>query len=171
MAASDLTQRLREGDDTAAAELYARYRPVVFDLLARKLGNLEEAEGVAQEALVRALDAARTQEVRSFAAFVLRIANNLAIDRIRRARFERERTDPEVALQIHFDPDQAELGRLEDAVAQLPPDLQQVVQLKYGEGLSFSEIGERLSLSKNGVFSRHNRALDLLRDAFARRRT
>ncbi len=171
MPATDLTQRLLAGDDSAAAELYARYRPMVFDLLVRKLGNIEEAEGLTQEALMRALDVARTQEVRQFSSYALRVASNLAIDRLRRRRFEWSRADVDELQQDANQPDLAELTRLDAELAALPELFRAVLELKYHQGLSFSEIAVRLSMSKNGVFARHNRGLDMLREAFARRRT
>ena len=153
------------------AALYRRYRPAVFDLLARRLGNVEEAEALTQEAMLRALAAARDKEIRSFVAFVMRIAQNLATDQLRRRRFEGGWVDPEQALTVAADPERVELFRLRSAVMSLPDPYQEVVLLRYDAGLSFSEIAARLNMSKNGVFARHERALELLRATFDQRRT
>lgn len=158
------------GDEGAAAELYARWRPAVFDLLVRRLGNVEEAEGLAQEALMRTLEAARGGGVRSFPAFALRVATNLATDALRHRRFDRDREDPD-ALPVPPEPEAAELHRLRRAVDELPEECRKIVDLRYAQGLSFAEIAAALGMSKNGVFARHERALDLLRGVFARRRT
>jgi len=152
------------------AKLYVRWRPAVFDLLARRLGNIEEAENLAQEALLRALDAMDTREIDNFAGYAMRIANNLATDRLRRRRFDSD-TNPEDALTpIPANPDAAEFRRLRRAVGGLPEDMRRVIQLRYDLGLSFGEIAIELGMSKNGVFARHNNALDALRDMFAIRR-
>jgi DNA-directed RNA polymerase specialized sigma24 family protein len=52
----------------------------------------------------------------------------------------------------------------------LEEDDRRVILLRYDAQLSFAEIGVELGMSKNGVFARHNRALERLRDMFAIRR-
>lgn len=151
--------------------LYRRYQPAVVDLLTRRLRNVEEAEALAQEAMLKALDAARAKPIRSFGAFVMRVAHNLATDVLRRRRFEGGYVDPELALSVDQPPERIELFRLRSIVDSLPPESREIVDLRYQRGLSFAEIGRELGMSKNGVFARHERALDLLRQAFARRRT
>lgn len=153
------------------SELYRRHRPAVFDLLVRRLRNVEEAEALTQEAMLRALDASHRQEIRSFAAFALRIAHNLATDLLRRRRFEGGPVDAETALAVPAEPERVELFRLHGAVQSLPEQHQQIIELRYNRGLSFAEIAEELQMSKNGVFARHERALEMLRQIFARRRT
>lgn len=153
------------------SELYRRHRPAVVDLLVRRLGNLEEAEALAQEALLRALDTAEREPLRSFVAYALRVASNLAIDALRRRRFD----DPAADLDaLPVEPSQAaavDHRRLRTHVDRLPEDLREVILLRYLDGLSFSDIADRLQMSKNGVFARHERALDLLRATFAPRRS
>ena len=167
---ADPLERIRRGDEAAATELYARWRPAVFDLLVRRLGNVEEAEALAQDALLRSLDAARRDTLRSFPAYAMRVATNLATDAIRRRKLERARSDPE-DLQADPEPDRVELPRLRDAVDELPEECRRVLDLRYAEGLSFGDIAGALGMSKNGVFARHERALTLLRARFATRRT
>jgi RNA polymerase sigma-70 factor (ECF subfamily) len=157
-------------EDSAA--LYARWRPAVVDLCARRLGNLEEAEATAQEALLRALQAHHAGEVRSFVAYALRVASNLSIDVLRRRRFEaRAVAAGETVGSVEAQPEQAELSRMRRAVLELPGPYREVVELHYDHGLSFAEIASVLSMSKNGVFARHERAMALLRARFASRRS
>src|SRR5262249_28665255 len=109
------------------------------------------------------------EPVASFAALVLRIAHNLAVDRIRRRDWRAERTDPDDLSSLSFQTpaDAVELGRGPRAVGDPPPDLPEGVELRYVDGRSFSEIAAELSMSKNGVFARHQRALDALRRALS----
>ena len=154
------------------ADRYARHWPVVVDVVCRRIGNREEAEVIAQEALVRALQAARTQPIERFGAYAMRIALNLAIDLRRRSDWRaRAPLDPD---RLREDPDEgpalADLVRLRTAVDALAPEHRQIVELRYTEGRSFMEIAQALNMSKNGVFARHRRALDALRSFFERQR-
>jgi RNA polymerase sigma-70 factor (ECF subfamily) len=152
------------------SELYRRWWAAVVDLAARRLGNWEEAEAVAQEALLRAIDAAEREEIRSFGAYVLRVAANLATDQLRRREWQARREDPDL-VEAPPDPDRSELVRLRAAVDGLSPQQREIVELRYVDGRSFAEIAEVLGMSKNGVFARHERAIDALRTVFRRRRT
>jgi RNA polymerase sigma-70 factor (ECF subfamily) len=160
--------RRDDGADEPAA-LILRWRRAVVDICARRLGNLEEAEAVAHDALLRALGAQRTETLRSFPAYVMRIAHNLTTDVLRRRRFER--VAPEEAEKLFVEaPDVADHARLHREVAELPEPYREVVLLHYTHGLSFAEIAATLSMSKNAVFARHQRAVRLLRARFATRR-
>jgi len=156
-------RRTEPGDEPDA--LYRTWWPVAVDFAARKLSNLEEAEAIAQEALLRALEIARREPVERFAGLVLRITSNLVIDRIRRRDWSAERTDPD---ELFTGTDAEDLGgaaldRIRAAVDALPDELREVVELKYVDDRTFAEIARDLGMSKNGVFARHQKALDALR--------
>jgi RNA polymerase sigma-70 factor (ECF subfamily) len=153
--------------DPQASALYAASWAAVVDVAARRLGNLEEAEAVAQEALLRALAAARHEEIRNFRAFAIRIAINLTLDTQRRRDWTAPREDPELLADTeeHIE-DLRLLQRIREAVDRLDHEHRQVVELRYTEGRSFAEIAETLGMSKNGVFARHERALAVLRAQF-----
>lgn len=159
-----MTEPHREMNEQQAAALYAAHWPAVVDVAARKLGNLEEAEAVAQEALLRALDATQSGEVRHFRALAMRIAINLALDMMRRREWRAPREDPEhlVDTEVHRE-DRAALLRIREALDQLEPEQRKLIEMKYVEERSFSQIAEQLGMSKNGVFARHERALEALR--------
>ena len=168
MARADRTHRHGDGRSEA---LVARWRRAVVDLCARRLGNLEEAEAVAHEALPRALDPERIDTVRSFPAYVLRVAHNLTTDVLRRRQLERGDPQRPEALFVEPHPELADHARLRREVSELPEPYREVVVLHYTHGLSFAEIAATLSLSKNAVFARHQRAVRLLRARFEIRRT
>lgn len=158
-----------------AAELYASSWPAVVNVAARRLGNLEEAEAVAQEALLRALDTLQHEEVHHFRALAMRIALNLIIDTQRRGEWRSPREDPELLV----DPTplfeggeidaQKSLAQIREALERLDDEQRELIDMKYVQGLSFAQIAQRLGMSKNGVFARHERALDRLRVLLAPR--
>jgi RNA polymerase sigma-70 factor (ECF subfamily) len=144
---------------------------VILDVLLRRMGNLEEAECLCQEALVRTLVLHESGTVERFGPYAMRTALNLATDRARRARFQREIDDLESAVQTPPTLGSPDHARLRAEVARLPEGLRDVIALRYDYEMSFAEIASRLGLSKNAVFARHGRALDKLRAVLARRRS
>jgi RNA polymerase sigma-70 factor (ECF subfamily) len=77
----------REGDEHAYREMVRRYGPPVFDLIYGMVGQRELAEDLAQETFVKAFRALdRHDPERKPSAWILRIANNTAIDYVRRKR-------------------------------------------------------------------------------------
>src|SRR4051794_4088250 len=91
--------------DQHAAALYASNWSAVVDVAARCLGNLEEAEAVAQEALLRALEVAAREEVGNFRALAMRIAINLTVDTRRRGDWRAPREDPELLADPNARPE------------------------------------------------------------------
>ena len=165
---AELMEALRSGESTAAKELYTRHRRAAFDLASRRLGIAEEAEAVTHDAFIRtfrALQSDRADRIRSFRAFLLTVTRNLATDRLRRRRRTVGGDVPE-GESPPPDPLQVEVGRLRTAMDRLPPKLREIVDLRYHEGLSFRQIATHLGISRNGAFTRHNRAIRILQDAF-----
>ena len=77
----------REGDENAYREMERRYGPPVFDLIYQMVGQREQAEDLTQETFVKAFRALdRHGPERKPSAWILRIANNTAIDYVRRKR-------------------------------------------------------------------------------------
>ena len=66
--------------------------------------------------------------------------------------------------------DEDVLERVRDGFEQSDLSPRQKVVLRYVDGCSFAEIAERLRMSKNGVFARHERALEELRAVLDRGR-
>jgi DNA-directed RNA polymerase specialized sigma subunit len=82
----------REGDEHAYRKMVRRYGPPVFDLIYRMVGQRELAEDLTQETFVKAFRALdRNGPERKPSAWILRIANNTAIDYVRRKRPEYRR--------------------------------------------------------------------------------
>ena len=84
-----LVLRAQQGNDEAFTSLVERYQTPVYNLCYRMLGERTEAEDAAQEAFLRAyLNLKRYDPARSFKTWVLSIASNYCIDRLRRRRLQ-----------------------------------------------------------------------------------
>ncbi|MGA9780061.1 MAG: RNA polymerase sigma factor [Limisphaerales bacterium] len=107
--------------------------------------------------------------IRDQRAFLIRLAQNAAIDLIRR-RGTRERTKENFAAETispfasaSNSDEQTFRTELAGALAGLPPDQRAVVHLKLWEGLTFEQIADALNIPPNTAASRYRYALDKLR--------
>ena len=156
---------MREDQRQLVAETYDRFGAEVFRYLAMVLGRRDDAENVLQEVFLRLFDVARRDpaalEVR---AYVLRVARNEAY----RALFQRRGRCPTGGdgFLVVCDPragSEAERVALADALAQLPEEQREVVQLKVYMNMTFDEIADFTKVSPNTAASRYRYAVEKLR--------
>jgi RNA polymerase sigma-70 factor (ECF subfamily) len=169
-------RRVVSGDQAAAAVLYDRHARPLYSLILRILGDETEAEDVLQEVFVQAFrQAGRYDASRGVvAAWLLMMARSRAIDRLRARRSRVEgRTgevqvlndvpdaQPDVASAL-LDEERTRLVR--EALAELPLLQRMAIELAYYEGLSHTEIAERLEQPLGTVKTRIRLGLLKLRD-------
>jgi len=176
-------QRLARGDDAALDELMERHAPGVHRLLQGLVQDPQDALDLAQETFVRVyLARSRFRASDRFVPWLYTIAANLARNRLRwRQRHPTVPWDPlksdgrdavhpvrTVSDSIPDPADQLMSGEriqaVRRAVAELPPQLREVVVLCEWEGLSQAEAARVLGTTTKGVESRLYRARQILRD-------
>jgi RNA polymerase sigma-70 factor, ECF subfamily len=174
---AELVARMARGDREAAGELYDRHSATLFALALRILGARGEAEDLVHDVFLEAwrhaaeYDPARAS-VRAWLAVRTR---SRALDCRKSARVSRSVGLPEEWLESPADSARepghvVDQGRLRHVLVALPPEQREVLVLGYFEGLSSSEIAERLALPIGTVKSRVAAALGRLRAAFGGRR-
>lgn len=165
------------GDSQALEHLYGRYARVAYGLALKILSNAEQAEDVVQEAFWRVWNRAGTFQSGSgqFAPWLFGIVRNLCIDEIRRRQSRPTAlpndSDEQALLAVpDTKPDmdaltwETERRRLiTSALAELPPDQRQVIELAYFGGLSQREIADRLNNPLGTVKTRVRLALAKLK--------
>jgi RNA polymerase sigma-70 factor (ECF subfamily) len=163
-----------QGNQDAFAELVYTYQNAVYNLCYRMLGERGEAEDAAQEAFLRAyLNLNRYDPTRSFKTWLLSIASNYCIDRLRRRRLQWLSLDDEPVadrLALHSDdpePESATLTHehsqaLQDMLNELSPDYRAVVVLRYWYDYSYTEIAHIMDTTESAVKSRLFRARQAL---------
>lgn len=182
-----LIEAVRAGDETAFAEIVARYRNPLTNYLYRMLGDYEEAVDLVQESFVRvffALDRYHTEY--AFSTYVYRIATNLAITEIRRRKrrtffsltgfFRGEAGDDGPDLNPPDEralPDESLLDdelrvTIERAIAALPEKYRAPIILREIQELSYEEVAAVLGLGLGTTKSRISRARGLLREKLGR---
>jgi RNA polymerase sigma-70 factor, ECF subfamily len=176
-----LVQAAKRGDDSAFEELVRRYDRNVFRIAQHITQNREDAEDVVQEAFLKAYgNLAQFQEQSKFYTWLVRIAVNEALMKLRRRRPERtvsldediKTEDDSLPREIaDWSPNpeqlynQSELGEiLTKTIQGLPPGFRTVFVLRDVEGLSTEETAAALDLSVPAVKSRLLRARLQLRE-------
>ena len=173
---ADLLQRIAERADPAAfRELYEAYGPRVKAYMMRRGADAGTAEDLAQETLLTVWRKAALYagEKGSMTTWVFAIARNLRIDRLRREVPWQELPEGRMA-QASEDPlpdeamaEKEQQERVQAALADLPPEQKEVVSLAYLDGLSHSEIAERLGVPLGTVKSRMRIAYQKIRQGLA----
>lgn len=163
------------GDQDAFAEIVYTFQDAVYNLCYRMLGESVEAEDAAQEAFLKAyyhLD--RYDPERSFKTWLLSIASNHCIDRLRRRRMHYLSIDddPLPALTLSADEPEPEdeviraqqSQLIQSLMAALPADYRASVILRYWYDYSYLEIADILETTESAIKSRLFRARQMLAD-------
>ncbi|MHB1844842.1 MAG: sigma-70 family RNA polymerase sigma factor [Deltaproteobacteria bacterium] len=171
---SQLVRRAREGDKAAYRVLVERYQRRIHSFVLTILKDPDDADDVAQEAFLKAYRGlASFKGEAGFFTWLYRIANNLAIDLLRRrGHLIREELDDAIfdegaeaaaggilGTQLGQNPAETMLrgelaAKLEEALAQLPEKHRAILVLREVDGLSYEEISEALDIPKGTVMSR-----------------
>ncbi|WP_168075233.1 RNA polymerase sigma factor [Caulobacter sp. SSI4214] len=139
--------------------LFRRYDRWLRGALRRRYGR-ELADEVAQETYLRAAPYDVAGEVRHPKAFLMRIADNLARDRLRRQRLETEvNGDPAAVPSEPLSPSQDQMLTLKQIVLALPPELRDVFLLNHIQGLTYQEIATLRNIPVTTVHHRMRQAL------------
>lgn len=160
-------------DPAAFGILYERYVNKIYNYVYYRIGNQHDAEDLTARTFYRALDHIEryVDQGAPFSAWLYRIAHNLVAnwhrDQSRRKIISLE--DIKLSVQRRHGPDQmAEQNEEKDdllaAIRRLPPDRQQLLILKFVEGMSNAEIGKVMDRSEGAIKSLYHRTLLSLRE-------
>jgi len=166
----ELVQRAQALEESALADLYSTYYPRVYNYAFLQLGDIQAAEDLASEVMLKVLESIRKYRFRGtpFSAWVFRIARNKLIDlhRRRKRHGEVDLTEPLAAVQISPEVLAAralDRGQLHPALKYLTDEQRQVIVLKFIEGFDNASIARILRRSEGAVKSLQHRALNSLR--------
>ncbi len=166
-----LLQRVRQGDQSAMAEVFDRYSRAVYSVALRILKDTGHAEDVMQEIffqLWRNSDSF-VQGRGSLGAWLVVVARNRAIDLLRRRKPTDSVEDVVLASNCNLASEaehNAMIEKVQKVLQGLPSEQQRSMELAFFEGLSHSEIAERTGDPLGTVKTRIRLALITLRKAF-----
>lgn len=170
----DLLVRLQKRDHQALADLYDRYGRMVFGLILRIVQDRAAAEDLVQETFLRVWNRADGFDASHGAVgpWLLAVARNRAIDylRYRGRRPEhsidaQETENPALFAAPPADPLRFDVVRqVKSALARLTRQQREAIELAYFEGMSQTEIAERMQQPLGTVKSWMRRALEQMRE-------
>jgi len=174
---SSLVARMQRRDPQALAELYDRYGRLTYSLILRVVRDTGIAEDLVQETFLRVWNRVGGFDAQkgSIGPWLLAVARNRAIDYLRSAG-GRERNAVEYeetghpSLYCDMEKDllaSDKARRVKSAIDKLPPNHRQVIELAYFEGLSQTEMAERMGQPLGTVKTWVRTALKNLRDELA----
>jgi len=167
-----LLDRIRQYDQAALAQVYDEYYDRIYRYVFRFVGQVAAAEDLTANVFLRLLNAVRSgNEPRTnLLAWLYRVAHNLVVDSFRRgpAAEELELTEwlegyePDLT---HIVEQKLQMERVRRALLELTPAQQQVIALKFLEGLESVEVAAILDKSEGAIDALQHRALLALREA------
>jgi RNA polymerase sigma-70 factor (ECF subfamily) len=164
--------RAKAGDQEAIRFLYMRYADNVYGYVRSIVRDHYEAEDVTQHVFAKLMTALPKYEAREvpFAAWILRVARNVALDHMRQRRAI---PCEEVRELDGRRDDQGEVQQtsltLREALEVLPDDQREVVVLRHLVGLSPGEIAGRLGKTEPAIHGLHHRGRGALRTSLVDR--
>jgi RNA polymerase sigma-70 factor, ECF subfamily len=174
-----IVRRMASGDHVALGELYDRHARLLYSLALRIVRERSDAEDVLQETFSQVWRQADRFEASrgTVVGWLVTVTRSRALDRLRQRRTQREGAadfdrvadnlpDQSRALDLQLvTAEQA--NRVRQALAALPDELRIPLELAYYEGLSQSEIAERLRTPLGTIKTRMRQTLLRLREALA----
>jgi RNA polymerase sigma-70 factor (ECF subfamily) len=176
----ELVQRIERGDEDAFRGLFGRYAPSAMALARRVARQPFLAEEIVQEAFLAVWrnPSGYDQQRGSVRAWLMGMVHHRAVDAVRREESQRRRAEEAMVSDPVVSPDPADdvadaidlpeqRRAVRAALAALPAEQREVIELMYFGGLSQSAIAERLGLPLGTVKSRTLLGMRRLRGAIA----
>lgn len=172
LGASDeaLAKRAQQGEREAFLALYDRYLDRVYNRVKSRVPP-QHVEDVTQDIFIAVLRSLNQFEQRSrFSTWLYTIVNRHIADfyRHRQHHQDSQSVGLEIVEQLVAEtPDQAygdEQALLQGALQALPPHYQEVILMRFADGMTFAEIAQERGQSLEAIKSLYRRAIQALRD-------
>ena len=170
----ELVLALRNREKIAVEALYDMYSSSLYGVIVRIITETATAEDVLQETFVKiwhSFASYNTDKGRLF-TWMVNIARNLAIDKIRSKDFKNQNKNHELENNVTFIDEQRntvykpELLGIKDLVQTLKPEQKSILDLVYFKGYTHVEVAEELAIPLGTVKTRLRMALIELRKHF-----
>lgn len=164
-----LMDRVRKRDPDAFEVLYDRHSRLVYGVALRMLGDSAAAEDVTQSVFLKVWSAPDLFRGGNFAAWIVRIARNRALDILRSRAAHLESELPEGLPETEAIEDVAfahiDAARVRLAIEALPADQRQAIELGFFGGITHDQIARRTGIPLGTIKTRIRSGLRKLRTA------
>jgi len=170
----ELVGALANREKIAVEALYDMYSSSLFGVISRIVVDTTTAEDVLQETFVKiwhSFSSYSTEKGRLF-TWMVNIARNLAIDKIRSKDFKNQNKNRELENNVTFIDEQRntvykpELLGIKELVGTLKPEQKSIIDLVYFKGYTHVEAAEELGIPLGTIKTRLRMAIQLLRKHF-----
>jgi len=170
----ELVRALANREKIAVEALYDMYSSSLFGVISRIVIDTTTAEDVLQETFVKiwhSFSSYSTEKGRLF-TWMVNIARNLSIDKIRSKDFKNQSKNRELENNVTFIDEQRntvykpELLGIKDLVETLKPEQKAIIDLVYFKGYTHVEAAEELGIPLGTIKTRLRMAIQLLRKHF-----
>lgn len=166
---AELVAAIAEGDRLALTSLYSRYAALVLGIGRRILRTQSDAEDLTHDVFIEVWRHAHEYQPSrgSVRTWVLMRARSRAIDRVKSAAYSRVvplENAPETTVAHKQEGVGFDSTVVLSALGSLSEDQRTILELGYFEGLSLSEIADRINVPVGTIKSRLSRALSRLRE-------
>lgn len=165
---------LRNREKIAVEALYDMYSSSLYGVISRIIVDTATAEDVLQETFVKiwhSFSSYSTEKGRLF-TWMINIARNLAIDKLRSKDFKNQNKNQELEINVTFIDEQRntiykpELLGIKDLVETLKPEQKSILDLVYFKGYTHVEAAEELGIPLGTIKTRLRMAIQQLRKHF-----
>jgi RNA polymerase sigma factor (sigma-70 family) len=170
----ELVLALRHREKIAIEALYDMYSASLLGVIARIVVDTATSEDVLQETFIKiwnSFQSYSTEKGRLF-TWMVNIARNLAIDKVRSKDFKNQNKNQELEINVTFIDEQRntvykpELLGVKDLVDKLKPEQKSILELVYFKGYTHVEVSEELGVPLGTVKTRLRMAIIQLRTYF-----
>ena len=167
----DRRSRKRRDNEAQLAALYESYYDKISRYAFVRLGNQADAEELAGEVFLRALESLDSYKERGvpMQAWLFRIAHNLIVDHYRKVKNQKTVSVDTVSIEADSDPEKQammgfEITRVKRALGRLTESQRKVIELRFFGGLTSEEAGQVLNKRPGAVRELQSAAIKALRN-------
>lgn len=148
----NLVAASRRGDKNAYAQLVEKYYRRLFLVCLGILGNVHDAEDIAQETILKGyLEISRLRESSRFGPWIIKITRSLCINFVRRKQrgsriLEKKAVQSEEKSGLN--------DNLQQAIEILPMEIRLPLVMYYFDGQSVQKVADNLGMSTSAVYSK-----------------
>lgn len=145
---SEVIEKIKNGDDSAAEFLYKKYYRMMVRLIVKNSGTENDAQDIYQDAIIvfwEKVTSGNLVLTSKISTYLYSICNNLWKKELaRRRRLSSEEADKPVEMDVTRD---ERIGSIHKCINKLSDTCQKVLKLYYFDNMSMSDIAEKLNFS------------------------